>query len=149
MLVEDVEEGFQGLAQGGAQQAGRRDTAVVTGFEAADEAEILLRIAHHLPYVDLGRGLCELDTATIAACRCHEPAQRQHVGDLHEVIAGYPVSVGNLLNGDQAIIPDADVAPLREAGVAAVYTPKDFDLNRIMRDIVALVAERHGAAASA
>ncbi len=53
-----------------------------------------------------------------------------------------PVVVGG-------IIPDADVAPLREAGVAAVYTPKDFDLNRIMRDIVALVAERHGAAASA
>jgi (2R)-ethylmalonyl-CoA mutase len=37
------------------------------------------------------------------------------------------------------IIPDADVAPLEEAGVAAVYTPKDFELNRIMRDIVALV----------
>ena len=35
------------------------------------------------------------------------------------------------------------------AGVAAVYTPKDFDLTQIMRDIVALVAERHGAASSA
>ncbi len=34
---------------------------------------------------------------------------------------------------------------LREAGVAAVYTPKDFDITRIMRDIVALV----GAARSA
>jgi (2R)-ethylmalonyl-CoA mutase len=42
------------------------------------------------------------------------------------------------------IIPDADVEPLREAGVAAVYTPKDWDLNRMMRDIVALVAERNG-----
>ena len=38
---------------------------------------------------------------------------------------------------------------LKEAGVAAVYTPKDFDLTQIMRDIVALVAERHGAAAAA
>ncbi len=44
------------------------------------------------------------------------------------------------------IIPDADVAPLKEAGVAAVYTPKDFELSRIMRDIVALVAERNGVA---
>ena len=35
------------------------------------------------------------------------------------------------------------------AGVAAVYTPKDFDLTRIMRDIVALVAERNGVAAAA
>ncbi|MEA2245964.1 MAG: ethylmalonyl-CoA mutase, partial [Solirubrobacteraceae bacterium] len=47
------------------------------------------------------------------------------------------------------IIPEADVQPLRDAGVAAVYTPKDFDLTRIMRDIVALVAERHGVEAAA
>ena len=45
--------------------------------------------------------------------------------------------------------PEADVGPLMEAGVAAVYTPKDFDLNRIVRDIVELVAERNGVAASA
>ena len=34
------------------------------------------------------------------------------------------------------IIPDADVEPLRAAGVAAVYTPKDFELTRILSDIV-------------
>jgi ethylmalonyl-CoA mutase len=48
-----------------------------------------------------------------------------------------PVVVGG-------IIPEADAAVLREAGVAAVYTPKDWDLNRMMSDIVALVGERHG-----
>jgi (2R)-ethylmalonyl-CoA mutase len=53
-----------------------------------------------------------------------------------------PVVVGG-------IIPEADVGPLRDAGVAAVYTPKDFDITQIMRDIVALVAERNGVAASA
>jgi (2R)-ethylmalonyl-CoA mutase len=37
------------------------------------------------------------------------------------------------------IIPEADAAQLRALGVAAVYTPKDFELNRIMMDIVALV----------
>jgi (2R)-ethylmalonyl-CoA mutase len=42
------------------------------------------------------------------------------------------------------IIPDADAAALREAGVAAVYTPKDWDLNRMIGDIVTIVAERHG-----
>jgi (2R)-ethylmalonyl-CoA mutase len=42
------------------------------------------------------------------------------------------------------IIPESDAEALRELGVAAVYTPKDWDLNRMMRDIVALVAERHG-----
>jgi ethylmalonyl-CoA mutase len=47
-----------------------------------------------------------------------------------------PVVVGG-------IIPEADVAPLRAAGVAAVYTPKDFDLTKIMGDVVALVAERN------
>ncbi len=53
-----------------------------------------------------------------------------------------PVIVGG-------IIPDADAVSLREAGVAAVYTPKDFDINRIMRDVVALVAEHNGVAAAA
>ena len=43
-----------------------------------------------------------------------------------------PVVVGG-------IIPEQDVAMLKHAGVAAVYTPKDFDITRIMRDIVELV----------
>ncbi|PZQ51503.1 MAG: protein meaA [Rhodovulum sulfidophilum] len=37
------------------------------------------------------------------------------------------------------IIPEADAETLRAQGVARVYTPKDFELNRIMLDIVALV----------
>ncbi len=41
------------------------------------------------------------------------------------------------------IVPLADVEALKAAGVAEVYTPKDFDLSRIMRDIVTLVEERH------
>jgi ethylmalonyl-CoA mutase len=53
-----------------------------------------------------------------------------------------PVVVGG-------IIPEADAVQLREAGVAAVYTPKDWDLNQMMRDIVGLVAERNGIAAAA
>jgi (2R)-ethylmalonyl-CoA mutase len=62
---------------------------------------------------------------------------------LREAGAGeVPVVVGG-------IIPEADAAWLREAGIAAVYTPKDWDLNRMMRDIVGLVAERHGIAAAA
>ncbi len=53
-----------------------------------------------------------------------------------------PVVVGG-------IIPESDAQALRELGVAAVYTPKDWDLNRMMRDIVALVATRHGVDAAA
>ena len=46
------------------------------------------------------------------------------------------------------IIPAADEGPLKEAGVARVYTPKDFEITRIMGDIVDLVAERAGAGAA-
>ena len=53
-----------------------------------------------------------------------------------------PVVVGG-------IIPDQDVPELKAAGVAAVYTPKDYDLNRIIGEIVALVAERNGVTQSA
>jgi (2R)-ethylmalonyl-CoA mutase len=53
---------------------------------------------------------------------------------LREAGVTAPVVVGG-------IIPEQDVAALRAAGVAAVYTPKDFDITRIMRDILALLAE--------
>ena len=53
-----------------------------------------------------------------------------------------PVVVGG-------IIPVADAKRLREAGVAGVYTPKDFDINKIMGEIVELVGERSGAGAAA
>lgn len=42
-----------------------------------------------------------------------------------------PVVVGG-------IIPDEDAERLRQMGVSRVYTPKDFELNSIMRDIVDL-----------
>ncbi|MCB1370480.1 MAG: cobalamin-dependent protein, partial [Rhodobacteraceae bacterium] len=45
------------------------------------------------------------------------------------------------------IIPEADAAALRSFGIARVYTPKDFELNRIMADIIALAAEAGRAAA--
>ena len=50
-----------------------------------------------------------------------------------------PVVVGG-------IIPDGDAARLRAMGVAQVYTPRDFELNRIMLDIVQL-ADRQQVAA--
>jgi (2R)-ethylmalonyl-CoA mutase len=48
-----------------------------------------------------------------------------------------PVVVGG-------IIPPADERALKEAGIARVYTPKDFDLNRIMADIAELVGQPAG-----
>ena len=46
-----------------------------------------------------------------------------------------PVVVGG-------IIPFADARALEDVGVARVYTPRDFDLNRIMGEIADLLAER-------
>ena len=48
-----------------------------------------------------------------------------------------PVIVGG-------IIPDADARRLREAGVAAVFTPKDFGLTEIMGGIVDVIRAAHG-----
>jgi (2R)-ethylmalonyl-CoA mutase len=60
--------------------------------------------------------------------------------ELEEAGADVPVVVGG-------IIPPADEAALLEAGVARVYTPKDFEVSRIMGDLVELVAEQHGVSA--
>ena len=51
--------------------------------------------------------------------------------------AKVPVVVGG-------IIPEADATKLREAGVAAVYTPRDFDLTQLMGEVAALVEAAHG-----
>jgi len=53
-----------------------------------------------------------------------------------------PVVVGG-------IIPDADAAALKQAGVAAVFTPKDYAINDIMFEIVAIVRSANGLPPSA
>jgi len=49
-----------------------------------------------------------------------------------------PVVVGG-------IIPEDDADQLREMGISRVYTPKDFELNQIMSDIVSLADPDHQA----
>jgi (2R)-ethylmalonyl-CoA mutase len=51
-------------------------------------------------------------------------------------IGDVPVVVGG-------IIPDSDARRLIDAGVAAVYTPKDFGLTEIMGGIVDAIREAH------
>jgi ethylmalonyl-CoA mutase len=64
------------------------------------------------------------------------------LSELERAGASVPVVVGG-------IIPPADEAALLDAGVARVYTPKDFEVSRIMGDIVDLVVEHHGVSAAA
>ncbi len=49
-----------------------------------------------------------------------------------------PVVVGG-------IIPETDRGRLADAGVSAVYTPKDFEMSRIMRDVAQLAAAHRSA----
>ncbi len=62
----------------------------------------------------------------------HLPLVREVMTRMRAEGIAVPVVVGG-------IIPPEDADLLKAAGVAAVYTPKDFELNRIMTDIVAIV----------
>jgi (2R)-ethylmalonyl-CoA mutase len=63
----------------------------------------------------------------------HMPLVEDLMGRMRAAGLGdVPVIVGG-------IIPEDDARRLREMGVARVYTPKDFELNTIMMDIVTLV----------
>jgi len=89
-----------------------------------------------------------LTSAQIVAAAVEEDVQvvglsilsGSHMGAVPEVLDGLraaglgdvPVIVGG-------IIPDGDARQLRAAGVAAVFTPKDFELTEIMRQIVEIV----------
>jgi ethylmalonyl-CoA mutase len=63
----------------------------------------------------------------------HVPLVKDVVARMHDAgLDEVPVVVGG-------IIPPDDAEMLKEAGVAAVYTPKDFELNRIMTDLLRVV----------
>jgi len=63
----------------------------------------------------------------------HIPLVEDLMGQMREAgLGSIPVIVGG-------IIPEDDAQRLRAMGVARVYTPKDFELNTIMADIVTLV----------
>ncbi|MGA8824937.1 MAG: protein meaA [Pseudolabrys sp.] len=68
----------------------------------------------------------------------HLPLVEDVVGRMKQAGLNVPVVVGG-------IIPPEDAAELEKAGVAAVYTPKDFELNRIMSDVVRIVERAKGA----
>ena len=51
-------------------------------------------------------------------------------------LADVPVIAGG-------IIPPEDAETLKSAGIAAVYTPKDYDLTEIVGDLVEILEEEH------
>ncbi|MEL6167325.1 MAG: protein meaA [Pseudomonadota bacterium] len=117
--------GLDGHSNGAEQIAARaRDCGMDIAYEGIrlTPAEIVAAAEDEAPHVI---GLSILSGS-------HMPL----VADLMERLraaglSSLPVVVGG-------IIPDADAERLREMGVARVYTPKDFDMTRIMFDIVEL-----------
>jgi (2R)-ethylmalonyl-CoA mutase len=68
----------------------------------------------------------------------HMPLVEDVVSRMKQEGLDVPVVVGG-------IIPPEDAQALEKSGVAAVYTPKDFELNRIMSDVVRIVERANGA----
>jgi (2R)-ethylmalonyl-CoA mutase len=67
----------------------------------------------------------------------HMPLVADVVARMKEAGMTTPLVVGG-------IIPPEDAAAMEKTGVAAVYTPKDFELNRIMSDVVRIVERANG-----
>ncbi len=68
----------------------------------------------------------------------HVPLVREVINGLRELgLADIPVVVGG-------IIPAEDVHILKQLGVRRVYTPKDFELNRLIGEIVDIVDKKIG-----
>jgi (2R)-ethylmalonyl-CoA mutase len=67
----------------------------------------------------------------------HMPLVKDVVTRLRDAgLDGVPVVVGG-------IIPPDDATALKATGVAAVYTPKDFELNQVMSDVLRIVERSH------
>ena len=81
-----------------------------------------------------------LTAAPITSCSApvilsgsHLPLVKEVVARMREAgLVEIPVVVGG-------IIPPEDAGQLKAAGVAAVYTPKDFQINHIMADLIRIV----------
>ncbi|MBZ0123102.1 MAG: protein meaA, partial [Roseovarius sp.] len=125
--------GLDGHSNGAEQIACRaRDCGMEIGYDGIrlTPGEIVAAAAERQPHV---LGLSILSGS-------HLPLVEEVMTRLREAGLGQiPVVVGG-------IIPDEDAARLTAMGVARVYTPKDFALNAIMMDIVALADPRAAAA---
>jgi ethylmalonyl-CoA mutase len=117
--------GLDGHSNGAEQIAARaRDCGMAIRYEGIrlTPAEIVSAAAEEQTHV-VGLSILSGSHLPLIA----EVMERMRAAGLAHV----PVIVGG-------IIPDEDAERLAAMGVARVYTPKDFELNRIMMDIVTL-----------
>ena len=120
--------GLDGHSNGAEQIAVRaRDAGmdvIYDGIRLTPEAIVEAAAAGHVHVV----GLSILSGS-------HMPLVHDVVARMKEAgLADVPVVVGG-------IIPPQDASALKDAGIAEVYTPKDFELNRILSDLVRIVED--------
>ena len=116
--------GLDGHSNGAEQIAARaRDCGMQISYEGIrlTPAEIVARASEDRPHV---LGLSILSGSHVSL-----------VTDLLEMLRTENLDIPVVVGG---IIPESDAALLRAKGVARVYTPKDFEMTRIMGDIVTL-----------
>jgi (2R)-ethylmalonyl-CoA mutase len=102
-------------------------------------------------HIDLTGFLTESEAQIAASARDEDPdviglsilsgSHLQLVPDVLHELQKLGVDAPVILGG---IIPEDDRDSLRAIGIAAVYTPKDFDIARIMREIAEIVRARRG-----
>ncbi len=120
--------GLDGHSNGAEQVAVRANDA---GFEVAYEGIRLT--AEEIARAALDGGVDLIGLSVLSGS--HLPlveAVRRRLAELG--LAEVPVIAGG-------IIPPQDAEALKAAGVAAVYTPKDYDLTQIVGDLVAILEE--------
>jgi len=118
--------GLDGHSNGAEQIAARaRDSGMDVVYEGIrlTPAEIVAAARHEGAHVV---GLSILSGSHLPLVK--EIVARMHAAGLDEI----PVVVGG-------IIPPEDASMLKAAGVAAVYTPKDFQIKHIMTDLIRIV----------
>ena len=118
--------GLDGHSNGAEQIAVRaRDCGMEISYDGIrlTPAEIVDRVKEQKPHVV---GISILSGSHIALLK--QLLKEMNAAGLSDI----PIIAGG-------IIPDDDVETLIKSGIARVYTPKDFELNNIMADIVDLV----------
>ncbi|MEM8631262.1 MAG: methylmalonyl-CoA mutase family protein [Pseudomonadota bacterium] len=133
LAFQMAKPGLDGHSNGAEQIAARaRDCGIEISYDGIRQTveEIVETAQAHRPHAI---GLSVLSGSHIALAEKVLAALRD--AGLGEI----PVIVGG-------IIPDEDSLRLKTMGVAKIYTPKDFDLNAIMGDIITLALPAHMAA---
>src|SRR5579875_3436576 len=84
VAIEHREKGRRRLAQGAAQHAGALDRAIIRLLHAANDAELVLEVAHHGADLDRTRLFREAETAFLAAYGLEIAGAAEIVHHLHQ-----------------------------------------------------------------